>query len=108
MQANIAGITLPSLPLAIHHHISSVSISTLSSKSNLNNSFDLDLSLTPVMPMPRKTSVLSLLKGTTSCRSVIVDKHKAKTKEKEDHKGKEKKDEKDRSESQISILMGRK
>ena len=62
------------------------------------------------MPMPRKTSVLSLLKGTTSCRSIVGDKYEVKTKEKEDHKEKEKgkKDEKDRSESWISILMGRK
>ena len=108
MHANIIGITSPSPPPAIPHHLSSVSISTLASKSTSNNSFDLDSSLTPVMPTPRKTSVLSLLKGTSSRRSVVVDKSGAKAKEKEDHRDKEKKDEKDRSESRISILMGRK
>ena len=74
----------------------------------MNNSLDLESGLAPVMPPPRKTSVLSLLKGTSSRRSIVVDKGEAKAKEKEDHREKEKKDEKDRSESRISILMGRK
>ncbi|KAF8334205.1 uncharacterized protein EI90DRAFT_523804 [Cantharellus anzutake] len=84
MQTSIVGITSPSPPPAIPHHISSASISTLASKSTPNNSLELDPT-PPAAPPPRKTSVLSLLKP----------------------REKDRKDDKDRSESRISILMGR-
>jgi dual specificity tyrosine-phosphorylation-regulated kinase 2/3/4 len=70
----------------------------------------------------KKSSVLSLLKGSTSRRSLHADSkeaakellQKAKDAEKEKEKlakvekEKQKKDDKDRSESRISVLMGRK
>ena len=100
----------PPLP-PIPHHAPSASISTNASKSASNNSLDLVPSPSPIQPSAhatRKSSVLSLLKGSSSRKSIISDRSDAgKGKEKEDS-GKEKKDEKDRSESRISILMGRK
>ncbi|KAF9514476.1 hypothetical protein BS47DRAFT_1376510, partial [Hydnum rufescens UP504] len=98
---------LPPLP----HHAPSASISTNASKSASNHSLDLVPSPSPIQPSAqatRKSSVLSLLKGSASRKSIISEKSDGgKAKEKEDS-SKEKRDEKDRSESRISILMGRK
>lgn len=106
----------PPLPPFIPHHTSSVSISTAASKST--NSLDIH---SPTSPVPhgaphasRKASVLSLLKGSSSRKSIGAGSEIRVEKEKElptseGHKeAKPKKEDKERSESRISILMGRK
>jgi hypothetical protein len=94
---------LPPLP----HHAPSASISTNVSKLTSNHSLDLVLSPSPIHPSAqatRKSSILSLLKGSASHKSIVSEKSNGgKGKEKEDS-SKEKKDKKDCSKSQISIL----
>jgi hypothetical protein len=59
------------LPLFIPHHTSNISVSTAA--SNSTNSLNIHLPTSPVPPGAlqalQKTSVLSLLKGSTSCKS---------------------------------------
>jgi len=103
----------PPLPPFVPHHTSNMSISTAASKST--NSLDTHSPTSPVPGVPqasRKTSVLSLLKGSSSRKSfggaaeIKVDKELPIP---EEPKGtKPKREDKERSESRISILMGRK
>ncbi|KAG8905866.1 hypothetical protein FRB99_008077 [Tulasnella sp. 403] len=75
----------------VSHHASNSSVSTSGSNP--------DATISP--SATKKSSMLSLLKGSSSRRSVHVEKPS-------ELKPKEKKDDKDRSESRISVLMGRK
>lgn len=109
----------PPVPSYLSHHASNISISTTASKST--NSLDIispTSSDPPAMPQAtRKSSVLSFMKGSSSRKSMSSEKMETKVREErekeapikeEPAESKQKKDDKERSESRISILMGRK
>lgn len=110
----------PPQPSYLSHHASNISISTTASKST--NSLDI-ISPTssdhpPIPHATRKSSVLSLLKGSSSRKSVIGERAEHRVKEERERENTireepvvdtpRKKDDKERSESRISLLMGRK
>lgn len=108
----------PPIPPYMPHHASNISISTSASKST--NSLDIISPVSSDAPHPqatRKSSVLSFMKGSSSRKSLVGEKVEQKAREErekeapimeEPAESKQKKDDKERSESRISILMGRK
>lgn len=122
--AVVPSLESPPLPPFHPHHASNASVSTTASKST--NSLDLMSPTSPTSPgvpqASRKASVLSLLKGSASRKSMVVEKPQPEIVRMKDERdsqddssgqqssqpAKSKKDDKERSESRISILMGRK
>ncbi|QRV86544.1 dual-specificity tyrosine-(Y)-phosphorylation regulated kinase [Ceratobasidium sp. AG-Ba] len=96
------------VPPSLTHQASSHSVSSLASESGFSQSGFSGMSGPP--SASKKSSVLnlgSLLKGSSSRKSVSGDKSDANSKSAEE-KERKKKEDKERSESRISALMGRK
>jgi dual specificity tyrosine-phosphorylation-regulated kinase 2/3/4 len=97
------------------HHNSNISVSTAASKST--NPLDIHSPVSPAPPgipqqASRKTSVLSLLKSSRknygAWSEIKVEKEKELPVPEESKETRPKKEDKERSESRISLLMGRK